>query len=777
MAMPADEASAGDESSSAESYSTDSPPEDPPAEDAPADEPPQDEGSGGDSPSDDPDSSPDDPGASDPPSERDPPAEGGPLDPDASMPPMLPPADEPAATEQESPSPEERQPDPVDDYIVVYVSSVRDVSGKTDALEREEGFDSDLRYRRAIKGFSAELSRRQVREVEADPQVDFVSPDRKVQATASTPLADGETAPTGVRREEAASATSARERSDANVAVIDTGVDLDHPDLNVRSGTNCVGSGSPDDDNGHGTHVAGTIGAENDGAGVVGVAPGTRIYAAKVLDAAGGGTWSSVLCGIDWATATRTDGDSSNDIEVANMSLGGVGDPVESCSVTTDALHKAVCRATQAGITYVVAAGNEGYDFDFPSAPDVPAAYPEALTVTAASDSDGAPGGAGGGPGCDSSETDDAPASFSNYAATSAGEDHAIAAPGVCIRSTWMNGGYRTISGTSMAAPHVAGATALCIDESGSRGPCAGKTPSQVIDQMRSQAASHSASTPSYGFEGDPLRPIAGRYFGHLARVGVEEVASDGSPPAAPTGLEARAGDASVALDWADNGESDLAGYDVYHSTTAGGPYAKLNTTPVTTSAYTDAGLTNGTTYHYVVRAVDSSDAVSEPSNEASVTPSPPVVKDLSPVGYTLAFGKVYDGRGALSRLLTRDDKRVEIEAVRPGSNYVAEVQPYASITAGERSALRKVAVSYEGNASGSGTSTTVAIYNHSAARWETIDGPLKGATKDRKVEWSNTAAPTDYVSLTGEIRLSVRGSASASFRTRTDFVRFSTEY
>jgi subtilisin family serine protease len=256
------------------------------------------------------------------------------------------------------------------------------------------------------------------------------------------------------------------------------------------------------------------------------MAPGTHLFAAKVLNAQGSGTESQVVCGIDWATSTRTDSDPSNDITVANMSLGGIGPAIKPCATETDPEHLAICRATAAGITFVVAAGNSGYDYDFAPQPDVPAAYPEVLTVTAVSDSDGLSGGTGGAPSCRTGELDDRYASFSNFAATAAGQAHTIAAPGVCIRSTWKNGGYNTISGTSMATPHMAGDVALCFGEGGAPGPCTGLTPDQVIAKMRGDAA---AEPSSYGFTGDPLHPVSGRYYGFLAYAGA---AAPTQPPA-----------------------------------------------------------------------------------------------------------------------------------------------------------------------------------------------------------------------------------------------------
>jgi subtilisin len=300
-------------------------------------------------------------------------------------------------------------------------------------------------YRSALKGYSARMSPAAAASLAKSDAVRFVQPDRVVTATAQR-------TPTGVNRADADRSPTARingvnERVDADVAVLDTGVDLDHGDLNVRTAgaTDCVDGVSADDGNGHGTHVAGTIAAMDNGRGVVGMSPGARIWPVRVLNEFGSGSLASVVCGIDYVTAH------ADEIEVANLSLTGSGSDDGDCGASNnDAMHAAICRSVAAGVTYVVAAGNSRA----PSADFVPAAYDEVITVSALADFDGRPGSRGAAS-C-RPEADDGFASFSNY-----GGDVDVIAPGVCIRSTWRGGGYLTISGTSMASPHVAGAAAL----------------------------------------------------------------------------------------------------------------------------------------------------------------------------------------------------------------------------------------------------------------------------------------------------------------------------
>ncbi len=299
------------------------------------------------------------------------------------------------------------------------------------------------RYSSIINGFAARLPIEIVDLLRADSRVLGIMQDFEVYASAQT-------TPNGIKRINATQNATARidgvdERVDIDVAVLDTGVAA-HSDLNIVGGTDCTGSGSYSDPHGHGTHVAGTIGALDNGSGVVGVAPGARIWSVKVLNAQGSGYGSWIMCGIDWVTAN------AGTIDVANMSLGGKTSYADdnNCGLTNrDVMHQAVCESVQAGVTYVVAAGNDGAD----AAGYFPASYNEVITVSALVDTDGKSGGLGG---STSAGADDTLASFSNY-----GADVDVIAPGVSILSTSRTGGTATMSGTSMASPHVAGAAAL----------------------------------------------------------------------------------------------------------------------------------------------------------------------------------------------------------------------------------------------------------------------------------------------------------------------------
>ena len=305
-------------------------------------------------------------------------------------------------------------------------------------------------YRKVLRGFAVSLSPNAVEQMRLDPRVAYIERDLPMSINAQT-------VPTGIKRSFAASNPNLMIngvddfRVDVDIAVLDTGIDRQHPDLNVVGGIDCTyytgwffnrtyyceASADGDDDHYHGTHVAGTIAAIDNNTGVVGVAPGARLWAVKVLDSQGSGYTSGIIAGIDWVVER-------GDIEVINMSLGGSGQ--------STAYRNAIDAAVDEGVVIVVSAGNDDINANNYS----PAFVPSAITVSALADFDGVPGG-NGSPTCHNDQ-DDTLASFSNW-----GPAIDIAAPGVCILSTFPleEGGLGTLSGTSMAAPHVAGAAGL----------------------------------------------------------------------------------------------------------------------------------------------------------------------------------------------------------------------------------------------------------------------------------------------------------------------------
>lgn len=280
-------------------------------------------------------------------------------------------------------------------------------------------------------------------------------------AMPASPLDPGhEIVPAGIERIGVPDPT--RDYSGIDIAVIDTGIDSYHEDLNVVDGFDCTAEAgrAPDynDYHGHGTHVAGTIAAKANGTGVVGVVPNARLYAVRVLNEQGAGSFASVLCGINYVFEMR------DTIEVANMSLGGQGSPTECGG--RDPLHNGFCVAAES-VIMVVAAGNSSTD----AANHVPAGYAEAITVSAFGDYDGQPGRGAIAPqnGCYAMTRDDTLAPFSNNGAVID-----IAAPGVCVLSTLpstllsmggFDANYGFASGTSMASPHVAGCIARYLSD------------------------------------------------------------------------------------------------------------------------------------------------------------------------------------------------------------------------------------------------------------------------------------------------------------------------
>lgn len=396
-------------------------------------------------------------------------------------------------------------------FIVVLDDGVADPGAVAQSLAARHGLALGHIYGSALKGFSARIPAQRLQAVKADPRVRLVEPDLVVRAVDVSATVRGskgggqpaQQIPNGIKRISADLSPAAKidgidERVDVDIALIDTGVSKSHPDLNWYAGVTVAGAGKAggDDDNGHGSHVAGTAAAIDNGIGVVGVAPGARLWSVKVLNRSGSGTISGVIAGIDWVTQR------AGQIEAANMSLAAVG--------KSNAFRLAIQNSVAAGIFYAVAASNEsqdvyGADGIFGTYDDViPAAYPEVAAVSAIADSDGQPGGQGP---PTSWGYDDTFALFSNFSTnvvagnpvTSPGAAIDLAAPGVDIYSTWKGSGYKSISGTSMASPHVCGAAALYIAVNGKPTNAAG-----VAAVRQALIDSGYAQDGPDGFIGDP---------------------------------------------------------------------------------------------------------------------------------------------------------------------------------------------------------------------------------------------------------------------------------
>ncbi len=354
-------------------------------------------------------------------------------------------------------------PSGIPSYIIVYKHGIEPESTSRE-LARRHGLEVSNIYRHALRGAAATVPPGRLHALEKDPRIDFIEVNQRVKAFAQL-------LPTGVDRVDGELNSTANidgidDRVDADIAIIDSGIDLDHPDLNIFRFANCA-SGGPlntsciendtgaNDGNGHGTHVAGTAAALDNGIGVVGVAPGARLWNVRVLDKRGSGWLNWIIAGVDYVTANTAS------IDVANMSLGLVG--------SSAALDLAISNSVATGIVYTLAAGNDLMDVSNVS----PAGHPDAITVSALSDFDGSPGGTGSGSvsfvDC-TENVDDSFACFSNF-----GSGVDIMAPGIRILSTWNDGGTNIINGTSQATPHVAGAAALYLVENPGSTPAAVK--------------------------------------------------------------------------------------------------------------------------------------------------------------------------------------------------------------------------------------------------------------------------------------------------------------
>jgi len=330
-----------------------------------------------------------------------------------------------------------RDPDVIPgQFIVTFDGSVGDVRGRAQELAVQQGASLLFTYEHALRGFAARMGDGAAAAIRSAPGVARVEPDRRVYAFATQSNATWGLDRIDQRsRPLSGSYTYTNTGNGVNAYIIDTGILLTHNEFTGRvfTGFDAVTSGgNANDCNGHGTHVAGTVGGT-----VYGVAKQVRLYAVRVLSCSGSGSNSGVIAGVDWVTANHVKP------AVANMSLGGGA---------STALDDAVKNSIAAGVSYAVAAGNGnrgGRQDD--ACKYSPARVPEAITISATNSSD-------------------TKASWANY-----GNCVDFFAPGVSITSAWHTSttAINTISGTSMAAPHVAGVAALYLQSNPGASPLA----------------------------------------------------------------------------------------------------------------------------------------------------------------------------------------------------------------------------------------------------------------------------------------------------------------
>nr|MDT0659609.1 S8 family peptidase [Micromonospora sp. DSM 115978] len=341
-------------------------------------------------------------------------------------------------------------------YIVVFKDAKVTRAGVTTSargLAAKHGGTVARTYRDALRGFEARLTETAAKRLAAHPSVKYVQQNHTVSiAGTQTPTPswgldriDQRALPLNNTFVYPNTATGVR------AYIIDTGIRFSHNDFGGRAvtGFDAIDGGSADDGNGHGTHVAGTVGGT-----AYGVAKNVTLVGVRVLNNSGSGTYAQVIAGIDWVTADHDPGE----LAVANMSLGGPFD---------QAVNDAVARSIADGITYGIAAGNSGANACSYS----PASVPAAITVGATTSTD-------------------ARASYSNI-----GSCLDIFAPGSAITSAWIGSdtATRTINGTSMAAPHVTGAAALALAANPTY------TPQQIRDLLVGQATPNVVTNPGTG--------------------------------------------------------------------------------------------------------------------------------------------------------------------------------------------------------------------------------------------------------------------------------------
>jgi subtilisin family serine protease len=433
-------------------------------------------------------------------------------------------------------------------YIVVFNSTVTDVDREINALSLQHGITAKYVYRHALRGFGAEMSAPVVEALRSDPRIDYIEQDQIAHAagTQTNPPSWGldRVDQRALPRDYAYNYNQTGTGVDAYI--LDTGIRFTHVDFGGRAITGVdeiTPGGTAADGNGHGTHVAGTVGGTS-----YGIAKSVRLISVRVLDNNGSGTYTQVIAGVDWVTGHHT-----TTPAVANMSLTGGA---------SSSLDTAVRNSIADGVVYSLAAGNNGANASNYS----PARVTEAITVGA-------------------TDSSDRWASFSNY-----GSVLDILAPGVSITSAWYTSdtASNTISGTSMAAPHVAGAAALYLEAYPT------STPAQVATGLTSIATSGVIT-------GVPAGTV------NLLLYTLISAGPPPDPPAAPVLLSPADGATGVStsptLSW--NASVGASSYGVQVSTSPTFSPLVVDRTGITTTSTTVTGLAANTVYYWRANATN----------------------------------------------------------------------------------------------------------------------------------------------------------------------------
>lgn len=462
-----------------------------------------------------------------------------------------------------------------DSYIVVFKDEVdeAEIDGESERMCGGGKAQKERTFKHAIKGFSGRMSEASIEEFRRNPNVKYIEQNQVIQLVATQTSATW-----GLDRIDQANLplsttyTYNTNGSTVTAYIFDTGVRSDHAEFGGRvSGgySAIVGEPTPEDGNGHGTHVAGTVGGTT-----YGVAKSVNIVPVKVLSATGSGTNTGVIAGLDWAVAHHTAGVPA----VGNMSLGG--------GIST-ALDDAVRRCVTDGIVMAVAAGNSNLDASTAS----PARVQQAITVG-------------------STTSTDAKSSFSNY-----GSLVDIHAPGSSITSAWFTSStaLNTISGTSMATPHVAGAAALYLEYA------PGSTPAQVETALKQ----FSAVGRITGLPAGTVNNLLQINFGTVPSLPLPSVPALSSPANAATNISV-----TPTLSWA--AATAATTYNLQVSTSSTFETTFINLTGLTTTSRAISGLANSTIYYWRVSATNST-GTSAWSAQRSFTTAAPLAVPAAP--------------------------------------------------------------------------------------------------------------------------------------------------